>query len=1015
MRPLLILRGDVKRSLLLLALLGAVLSSAAEAQQPYVEPAIRTLTRPGMLGLLESVSEPPPDARPAEPPQAGSFVVDQRGPGGTLRLELIIRIRDSRGLDDIRAAGGEVGLVHDGLVTARVPIANLPELSRSPRIEKIQASRYVTVTHDSSMVAIRAHEVRVRDAFGWSGLTGRGVIVGVFDTGIDYRHEDFRHPDGYSRLLGLWDQTRSGTPPPGFFSGEYCPPSALDAEACLQQDRSGHGTHVAGSAAGSGAATGATGTAFQYAGVAPEADLLVVKGGDGSFPSSNIRTGVRWMMEEAGRLGRPIVVNLSLGGQFGPRDGTTNIERELSGLTGPGRIIVAAVGNEGSNVTHPAFGVHLFHAMGVPVPNATGVFEIQVPAYSPTAGSCNDAFALEMWAPAGSRLTITVRRPDGSALSAPFGVAVEERHPSGGISIDNASAGADPDNGDFESWIQVDDCGDAAPPQQGAWRIEITETTGTTTRPYHLWIDGRFRLGQWQPRGAAGFDNRYIPGWPASADDLIAVGAFTTRTSWPSVAGNQQAGNREETGDIAYFSSPGPRRDEVLKPEISAPGRVIMSALSRHATVPDQLVAPTRAHYVAQGTSMASPHVAGAVALLLQARPSLTPDQIRSVLMQTALRDEFTSRYYPFGPRTFEPAPNPLWGAGKLDVRAAVDALGLSPAEPVMLRIEPRGGTLQPGDSLQLRATVLNVLRDTLPLAPTWTSRDPGVASVDAQGMVRALAGGSTWIVASADGRADSVRVVVVVPATLVVRARALPVTAEVPGGTGAAVSLLALDLSVLGSEPIDLLQLGFRVSGSDAAARIILARSPTGEYRAGDAVVADTVLALQPGQPVDLIFRMMVRVQPGETLTLVLAIQPSGWAPHGASFEAIYLPDQTRTRGALSGVENRIDAPAGPVVSEESEVTVLRPDEVFNLTQNPIRTAPVIMSFRERPSIAAVYTLAGRRVVDLTTRLEPGGTRLEWDLRNDAGARIAPGVYLAVFRIGETTLRERLFVTAER
>src|SRR5690606_15728991 len=124
---------------------------------------------------------------------------------------------------------------------------------------------------------------------------------------------------------GLWDQTASGgarPPPAGFEYGEYCPPASLDDGTCGQRDQHGHGTHVAGTAAGNGLDEGSGGTARQYAGVAPAADLLVVKGSsDGSFAFDRVLDGVRWLFEEAERLGRPAVVNLSLGGIAGPHDG----------------------------------------------------------------------------------------------------------------------------------------------------------------------------------------------------------------------------------------------------------------------------------------------------------------------------------------------------------------------------------------------------------------------------------------------------------------------------------------------------------------------------------------------------------------------------------------------------------------------------------------------------------------------------------------------------------------------
>lgn len=153
-------------------------------------------------------------------------------------------------------------------------------------------------------------------------------------------------------------------------------------------------------------------------------------------------------------------------------------------------------------------------------------------------------------------------------------------------------------------------------------------------------------------------------------------------------------------------------------------------------------------------------------------------------------------------------------------------------------------------------------------------------------------------------------------------------------------------------------------------------------------------------------------RIPEEGTANVIVALRLSGAAPNASSFEVTYLPAETRSAGVLSGAQNRLDQPGSPVASGAVETTVLRPDEAFNLTENPIRGNRVIMNFRETPTTAAVYTLTGARVADLVPRLEASGRRVEWDLTNDAGKRIAPGIYLAVFRIGAETVREKLIVT---
>src|SRR5690606_39321489 len=125
--------------------------------------------------------------------------------------------------------------------------------------------------------------------------------------------------------------------------------------------------------------------------------------------------------------------------------------------------------------------------------------------------------------------------------------------------------------------------------------------------------------------------------------------------------------------DIAWFSSGGPTRDGRLQPEVAAPGRTVVAARSRAGAFVAGRTTPDGVHWAIDGTSMAAPHVSGAVALLLQRRPDLTPEDVKAILARTAAQDAFTARSY-----TGEPpaVPNNQWGYGKLDVRAALEDLG---------------------------------------------------------------------------------------------------------------------------------------------------------------------------------------------------------------------------------------------------------------------------------------------------------------------------------------------------
>lgn len=1028
----------MKRRILLALLLCLTGPTIAGAQQrpdtdprgPYVDPLLRALQRPGAREAVQRavVAEPqrmrPP--RPSEEKARARASAPRSGPYSSLALEedrrtgqtrvgVLVQLRDPipASLAALRRAGAEIGTVVGDVATARVPIDALDLLSRTPELRRIEAARRLSISHDTSIVAIRATDVRQRDGDLWYGSTGDGVIVGLYDTGIDYKHGDFRDGRGRSRLLGLWDHAiGNGTPPDGFAYGHYCDQNSLTDESCPSTDRDGHGTHVAGTMAGDGSAAG-TGQAFRYAGVAPMADLLVVKGGN--FLAHEIVEAVDWIFRTAEKLGRPAVVNLSLGAQSGARDGSSAFERALDNLSGPGRIIVAAAGNDASNgnFVEGSLPAYRFHAMDVPVVGSPIEFVIRVPGTAPRAGICNDYGLIEVWYDGADRLDIEIVRPDGEAVSAAFGTFRQDSSASGFIWIDNAFNGANPGNGDHQALIEISDCNRSGALAQGLWVVRATPTSvGSGGEPVHLWIS-QTEFGESDAlRGvSSNFDNGYIVSSPATAHDVIAVGAYVTRTCWQAQNGVWCWTAREEVGDIAHFSNGGPTRDGRLKPEISAPGRTIISTLSSQITgIPEELVAPDGVHVVLQGTSMAAPHVAGAVALMLQHDPTLTPAEARAILQRSALRDEFTTRSY-----TGEPGgatPNNQWGHGKLDVHAAVEDL-VDPALIAGVLVVPDVDSLALSGKLQLWAQPYDALGNTISAAVTWSSSDPAVATVDQTGLVTGHAFGTTTISATAGGKSGQALLTVSTPSTLIVEADAVPVPGEMSTKSGTRIVLLKLHMRVDGPEDMRVERIGFTLTGDDPLARAHLIRDLDGNAQIdeGEITLADDAVALLPGEETTVLLspdELVIAAR--DSATALLALQLSGNVPNGAGFQARYEPETLSTVGVQSGETDRIEQAPGAVSSAPVATTVLRPDEVFALSENPVMSDRVIFNFRERPRVAAVYMLNGSRVVDLLPRMEVDG-RVEWDLTNEKGADVAPGIYLVVFNVGGDLITEKLII----
>ena len=525
--------------------------------------------------------------------------------------------------NEVWSLGGFVGSRHGSIYTAYIPVTAIAVLARSASVEYIERAQRLWPSLDTSLRdngTVFIHHVPPE------GFRGRGVIIGITDSGIDLTHPDFMDSLGNTRVLYLWDQyDDSGRPPPGFFHGSEYDHEQLMQGRSREKDTNGHGTRVASIAAGNGNAGG-------FVGMAPEANLIIVKArsyllnniiGD-NLNTAGILDGYAYIRMRAQELGMPFVINTSRGTTIGPHDGTTLLSQAVNAEVAAGATIVVSAGNYSDD---------RWHAEAIAQPGDSLTFKVQI-------GNEEKLVYLDFWYETFDQFQIEIAAPSHDFLEAVHGdTTVKYYEEYARVYIDSKMFS--PLNQDNEFLIRLAGPMSGGDIPAGTWRFRFASLPGNPL-PAGGEIDG------WIIRDVDARFLNYVDlsetiGELATTDSVIAVAAYNNKLAPP--------------GRIAPFSSIGPRRDGVLKPDLAAAGGGVVASRSQQS---DDDPYHGNPYYVyGSGTSFSAPHVAGAVALLLEQNPSLTPGEIKRALWQSARQDHLTG-----------PLPNTIWGYGKLDVIA---------------------------------------------------------------------------------------------------------------------------------------------------------------------------------------------------------------------------------------------------------------------------------------------------------------------------------------------------------
>lgn len=544
-------------------------------------------------------------------------------------------------------------------VTALVSADDIEKLLLQPEVISIMAPTY-DILHNDVSTAQSGASLLHNGVLNNTAYTGKNVLVGIYDSGIDWDHPDFRDPldPTKSRIYSIWDQTitpiGTETPPSGFNYGvEYTRAMINDeldgtpSNFVRERDTNGHGTHVSATAAGNGAAMANQ----RHKGFAPEADIIIVKGGNGSFPQTNTINAIAYFQSVATALNKPIVINMSIGGQASAHDGTSAHEIAIDNFTlsAPGRVAVISAGND--------YGTNIHRKLEI-APATDGVFSLNVA--SNTVASTTSIFSFYTYANDNNDFTAKMVAPDGTEYSFPPTATTTHLFGNNAFKVVGYNWISSANGKRYIQFVVTRNTTTTANPV-GNYKFYLTNNGATTS------IVNGWHVGGDVATTVENGDNEHTVGSPGNATNAITVASYIGRLTWYANGVGAYTTTNNNAEGISSFSAQGPRADGFQKPDIAASGQNVISALSS-----DSGLAANNSNNIDgtfyrknQGTSMSSPGVAGAVALLLQANPNLTAAQVKSKLTLNARKDDVTGN-----------SVHPRWGHGKLDIYKTVASEG---------------------------------------------------------------------------------------------------------------------------------------------------------------------------------------------------------------------------------------------------------------------------------------------------------------------------------------------------
>ena len=586
-------------------------------------------------------------------------------------LTAFVRI-DGNAAEVLRLYGcKELARVGD-ISIAAIPLSKLGALSCGRQVKRIETGRRCSIQMDTTRLVVNAEKVYTGEGLSQS-YTGRGVVVGVQDIGFDLTHPNFYSADmSKYRIKALWDQLSRDTIGSTLYVGrDYVGREALlELKHPIDGETQTHGTHTAGIAAGSGAQ--GDGVVSPYRGMACDADLVLVDNAADNaslidpkdyykFTYATDALGFKYIFDYAERMHQPCVINFSEGSSQDFHGYDQLYYELLAKLIGPGRIIVSSAGNDGARNSYIHKNIGKERAGAFIMGNEKRF-------------SCT----------AKSKQTFTFRVSVYDNVASPQIVDIST------VNVCNAQDSLLTDSllvgGKKYIW-RVLAYPNSYDTSETAYDFQISSPSKLGDSPQvSLQVMGRdadielYRMSGYMfphsldPVLDAG-DCRYTIFSPSSSPDVICVGSTSYRTQFVNYLGEKKVYDSGQKGIRSPFSAMGPTLDGRIKPDVMAPGQNIISSYSTffinnpknvNASVKSDVRhfeynGRTYAWNANAGTSMSAPVVTGAIALWLQADPTLTPADCLEIFAKTCSHYDASLSY-----------PNNLYGYGQIDVAAGL-------------------------------------------------------------------------------------------------------------------------------------------------------------------------------------------------------------------------------------------------------------------------------------------------------------------------------------------------------